>query len=129
MTDLQVFMDRLEVSLHEKFMACEDAAVTPCQILLYVLNSVADARNEVYGGTKNLPTLESAKKLFALIRAAKNVPLGDDYGHLLPWQQDLFYALQNYESQGPGCVHCMKAGTTVKQGEICPKCGDMKLSK
>ena len=96
MTDLQVFMDRLEVSLHEKFMACDDAAITPCQILLYVLNSVADARLEVYGGI-SIPNTNGLKKLLAVLEAAKKVPLGDEHGHLQPWEDDLFDALQNME--------------------------------
>lgn len=28
------------------------------------------------------------------------------------------------KSEHPGCVYCMKAGTKVKQGEVCPVCGD-----
>ena len=27
-------------------------------------------------------------------------------------------------SEYPGCVYCMSAGTSVKQGEICPVCND-----
>ena len=27
-------------------------------------------------------------------------------------------------SEHPGCVYCMEAGTPVKDGEVCPKCGD-----
>lgn len=27
-------------------------------------------------------------------------------------------------SDHPGCVHCMEAGTQVRPGEVCPKCGD-----
>lgn len=78
MTDLQVFMDRLEVSLHEKFMACDDASETPCKILLYVINSVADARNEVYGVTDNIPKIEelseddNSEVLYALQMATEH---------------------------------------------------------
>jgi len=27
-------------------------------------------------------------------------------------------------SDEPGCAHCMRAGTPVRLGEVCPKCGD-----
>src|SRR5262249_25271063 len=27
-------------------------------------------------------------------------------------------------SEHPGCVYCMEAGTPVRLGEVCPKCGD-----
>ncbi len=27
-------------------------------------------------------------------------------------------------SDHPGCTYCMEEGTTVKDGEVCPKCGD-----
>jgi len=27
-------------------------------------------------------------------------------------------------SEHPGCVYCMEAGSSVKQGEVCPVCRD-----
>jgi hypothetical protein len=32
-------------------------------------------------------------------------------------------------SEHPGCVYCMEAGTPVKDGEVCPKCGDRLPTK
>lgn len=44
MSDVDVFIDALEASLHKRYQDCNDAAATPSNILLAVLNAVADAR-------------------------------------------------------------------------------------
>lgn len=42
--DLEVFIEKLEESLENRYNKCNDAAATPSNILLAVLNAVADAR-------------------------------------------------------------------------------------
>jgi hypothetical protein len=32
-------------------------------------------------------------------------------------------------SEHPGCVYCMEAGTPVRRGQVCPKCGDRAPTK
>ena len=37
--------------------------------------------------------------------------------------------MAHVNSDYPGCVYCMKAGTPVKPGEICPICTDRLPTK
>jgi hypothetical protein len=48
MDPLDVFMQALERSLHERYEQCQDFAATPSSILLAVLNAVNEARQEVH---------------------------------------------------------------------------------
>lgn len=45
--ELQRFIDALEKSLDRRYTECEDFSATPSNILLAVLNAVADAKRAV----------------------------------------------------------------------------------